>query len=175
MKCTICGHGLRQVTVGGITVDVCNEGCGGIWFDNFEMKKVDERHESAGETLLDVRKGQDVTVDHQKRYSCPRCTNRLMMRHFYSVKQKVEVDECPQCGGHWLDAGELGRIRKLFPDEEERRKAFEAYFEEVFGKQLAKMKKESGEKLRKARRIAHLFRFICPSYYIPGKQEGGAF
>jgi hypothetical protein len=31
------------------------------------------------------------------------------------------------------------------------------------------------EDLRKARRIAHAFRFICPSYYIPGEQDWGAF
>jgi hypothetical protein len=37
------------------------------------------------------------------------------------------------------------------------------------------MRRESQEKLEKARRIANIFRFICPSYYIPGKQEWGAF
>jgi hypothetical protein len=31
------------------------------------------------------------------------------------------------------------------------------------------------EDLRKARRIAHAFRFICPSYYIPGEQDWGRF
>jgi hypothetical protein len=29
------------------------------------------------------------------------------------------------------------------------------------------------EELRKARRIAYAFRFICPSYYIPGEQDWG--
>jgi len=27
----------------------------------------------------------------------------------------------------------------------------------------------------KVDRIARLFRFICPSYYVPGKQKWGAF
>ena len=35
--------------------------------------------------------------------------------------------------------------------------------------------KRAQTNLRKARRIAHAFRFICPSYYIPGKQSWGAF
>jgi hypothetical protein len=29
--------------------------------------------------------------------------------------------------------------------------------------------------LKKARRIAHAFRFICPSYCIPGEQDWEAF
>ena len=30
-----------------------------------------------------------------------------MMRHFFSVKRQVEVDECPGCGGFRLDAGKM--------------------------------------------------------------------
>ena len=33
------------------------------------------------------------------------------MRHFFSPKRRVEVDECPNCGGYWLDAGELAAIQ----------------------------------------------------------------
>jgi Zn-finger nucleic acid-binding protein len=32
-------------------------------------------------------------------------------RHFFSAKRRVEVDQCPNCGGYWLDAGELNQIR----------------------------------------------------------------
>ncbi len=32
-------------------------------------------------------------------------------RHFFSAKRRVEVDQCPNCGGYWLDAGELALIR----------------------------------------------------------------
>ena len=98
-----------------------------------------------------------------------------MMRHFFSVKKEVTVDECPKCAGIWLDYGELGQIRSQFDSEEERNKAAESYFQEIFGNALDKMRKESKEKLEKARKIAHAFRFICPSYFISGKQNWGAF
>ena len=97
------------------------------------------------------------------------------MRHFFSDKKKVEVDECPGCGGFWLDAGELANIRSLFETEEQRHKAAQEYFAEVFGDEFAKMNAESEEKLQKVQKIANMFRFICPSYYIPGKQQWGAF
>jgi Zn-finger nucleic acid-binding protein len=174
MKCPACSSQLREKTIGDITVDICKGSCGGIWFDNFELKKFDESHESAGEALLDIERDESTTVDHSKRLKCPKCDDIVMMRHFFSVKKEVEVDECPNCAGVWLDTGELGKIRDLFDTEEERHKAAEEYFEEVFGDDLQAMKAES-EKLASTRKIVNIFRYICPSYYIPGKQDWGAF
>lgn len=175
MKCPACGNMLQEMTVGDVAVDVCKGGCGGIWFDNFELKKFDEPHESAGEALLDIERDESIVVDHTKRLKCPKCDDIVMMRHFFSVEKGVEVDECPGCAGFWLDAGELGEIRSLFETEEQRHKAADEYFEEVFGDHFKAMKAESEDKLAKTRKIANVFRYICPSYYIPGKQDWGAF
>ena len=175
MYCPTCGKNLQQMVVGGVTLDVCEGGCGGIWFDNFELKKFDEPHESAGEELLDIKRDESARVDHSKKRNCPKCANIIMQRHFFCVKQEVEVDECPACGGFWLDSGELARIRQQYGNEEEGIKAAKKYFDGIFGKELAAMKMESEGQLRKARRIANMFRFICPTQYIPGKQEWGAF
>jgi Zn-finger nucleic acid-binding protein len=175
MKCPACGNKLTQRVVGGITVDVCKGGCAGIWFDHSELQKFDEPYETAGEVLLDIKKKKGIRLDHRKKLKCPKCDNVVMMRHFFTMKRRVEVDECPDCGGYWLDMGELVKIRKEFATEGERTKAAEKYFSEVFGKRLTKIYAESEEKGKSARKIAHMFRFICPSYYIPGKQEWGAF
>ena len=175
MQCPACSNKLEEITIDDIAVDACQNGCGGIWFDRFEIQKVDEPHESAGEKLLDIRRDADVVVDHNARHNCPKCVDTVMMRHFFSVKKQVEVDECPKCAGYWLDYGELGRIRNQYDTEEERKKAAKEYFSEIFDVELVKMKSESDEKAKKARKIARIFRFICPSYYIPGKQDWGAF
>ena len=163
------------MVAGDITVDVCKGGCGGIWFDSFELRKVDEPHESAGEVLLDIERNKGITIDYSKRRRCPKCDDIIMMRHFYSVKKQVAVDECPSCGGYWLDVGELAMIRKEFTTEETRRRAADEYFSEIFDTQLAKMRAKSDDHAERARTIARIFRFICPSYYIPGKQAWGAF
>jgi Zn-finger nucleic acid-binding protein len=175
MKCPACSNQLQEMTVGDVAVDVCKGGCGGIWFDNFELKKFDEPHESAGEELLDVECDTGLVVDRTKKFNCPKCNDIVMMRHFFSVKKEVEVDECPSCGGFWLDAGELRKIRSLFNTEEERHKAADEYFTEVFGDELNAMQAEDEAKLAKSQKIANMFRFICPTYYIPGKQNWGAF
>ncbi len=43
-----------------------------------------------------------------------------MMRHFSSATRAVTIDECPTCGGIWLDRGELEQMRaehRLTPAE----------------------------------------------------------
>lgn len=175
MKCPACDCNMEEVVIKDIAVDVCKQGCGGLWFDKFELQKVDEPHESAGESLLQISMERKVVTDHSVKRKCPKCEDIILMRHFFSVKKEVEVDECPNCGGFWLDYGELGQIRSQYSSEEERKRAAEEYFENIFGDELNRMQKESQDKLEKAKKIAGMFRFICPSYYIPGKQDWGAF
>ncbi len=175
MKCPACGRELVEMAAGGVTVDVCKGGCGGVWFDNFELKKVDNQSEPAGEVLLDVERGEGVRVDHSARKKCPKCDDLVMMRHFSGVKKEVEVDECPGCGGFWLDFGELAQIRSHFATDAEKDKATEAYFSEEVGAELDKMAAESQDRLNTARSIALALRHICPSCHIPGEQKWGAF
>ena len=65
----------------------------------------------AGERLTEIRRDARVQVDFGRKRECPRCEGFKLKRHFFSAKRRVEVDECPNCGGYWLDAGELAQIR----------------------------------------------------------------
>jgi Zn-finger nucleic acid-binding protein len=111
MKCPACFNELSQVQVGSLTVDVCQGGCGGIWFDAFELQRVDEEEETAGEQLLQIDRDPQVKVDSTRKRECPKCPGVKLQRHYFSAQRRVEVDECPNCAGYWLDAGELAQIR----------------------------------------------------------------
>src|SRR5208282_6282132 len=111
MKCPACFNELAEVRVGDVLVDVCQGGCGGVWFDAFELQRMDDAGE-AGEPLLHIRRNKDVTVDFNRKRDCPRCAGIKLHRHFFSARRKIEVDQCPSCGGYWLDAGELAQIRQ---------------------------------------------------------------
>ena len=54
----------------------------------------------------------NVVVDPQRKRECPRCEDVKLKRRFFSRHHKIEVDECPGCGGIWLDPGELEKIRE---------------------------------------------------------------
>lgn len=175
MKCPACDRELVPVELDNIVVDTCKGGCGGLWFDRFELDKVDEPHEESGIPLLDIDRDPSIGVDHESRRICPKCDGAILMRHFFDVKRQVEVDECPACAGMWLDTGELAAIRKQYPTEEARRAAIDKEFDGLVAANFSKMRSESQSQVESARRIARMLRFICPSYYIPGKQEWGAF
>ena len=112
MKCPACYNNLSEVQAGNLRVDVCHQGCGGIWFDAFELQRADESADSAGEALLEIRRDESVQVDPSRKRECPRCQGIKLHRHFFSARRRVQVDQCPNCGGYWLDAGELALIRE---------------------------------------------------------------
>jgi len=169
MNCPACSNQLTQTSVASVTLDICKDGCGGLWFDNFELKKFDEPSESAGQALLDTPRDESLVIDYSAKRLCPKC-NIPMMRHFSSIKRQVTIDECPACAGVWLDAGELKTIRSLFKTEQEKSDATDKYISEIAQTHLPKIADSA-----KAQKFANMFRFICPSNYIPGKQSWGAF
>ena len=167
MKCPRCDVDLAQVTIEDIQLDVCKDSCGGVWFDRFELQKMDEPHEFTDENLIDVLAIESpVPYDSTLKRKCPKCEDTVMMRHFFSVKKEVEVDHCPKCAGYWLDEGELFQIRKQYKSESDRKQAAEQYFSDLFDNDLSKMKMESEEKAQQAKKIANMFRLISPRYYF---------
>lgn len=110
MKCPACKNTLREKNVRGMTVDLCYGGCGGIWFDAMELERVSVSAPAAT-TLHSI--WQIPTSSNVKQVEprvCPRCPNQVLDRKWFSDSQQVEIDQCKNCGGIWLDAGEFSRI-----------------------------------------------------------------
>jgi len=101
MKCPACKSPLREKGAGGMTLDVCYGGCGGIWFDAAELERVSAR---AAATLHTIWNVPVIQVKLTEPRPCPRCPEQILERKWFSDSQKVEIDQCPQCGGVWLDA-----------------------------------------------------------------------
>lgn len=175
LSCPACHHDLQVLDTNCVKVDACVGHCGGVWFDNRELQRMDEPAEAVTEAVLHVARDPGLKVDMQSKRHCPVCQNMVMMRHYFSVKRKVEVDECAQCGGIWLDADELEHIRGEFKTAADREQAALDAFHSQFDDQMAVMRAESQAKAAQADRFARMFQWICPSRYIPGKQSGGAF
>jgi uncharacterized protein len=175
MNCPACGTAMTEVLVGDVKVDACQGGCGGLWFDRFELAKVEKAGQSAGASLLEIDRSATRKVDPEQRRHCPRDADVVMTRHFSSVKRSIVVDECGKCGGMFLDAGELAAIETEYSSDAERHKATEAYYGELFDGELSKTLNADRAKAERAHRVARVFRFICPSYYMAGKQSWGAF
>lgn len=119
--CPACGKEMEKIYVERTQcfIDVCTNGCGGIFFDNREFKKFDEDHESIDE-IKKVLEGKEFKpVDASYKRVCPACGMK-MMKNSTSIKGEIIVDDCYGCGGKFLDYGELEKIRAEYKTEEER-------------------------------------------------------
>lgn len=131
MKCPRTGKPLVPRKIGELQVDV-SPACAGVWFDRFELEKVDEPHEALGDLLLEhLSECHQTLLDTAPRLNCPRDNDVVMMRRYFSPKQQIEIDECPACGGIWLDAEELEGIRNLFKGAADRASASKAFSEAI--------------------------------------------
>ena len=92
-------------------LDVCAEGYHGIWFDQGELQRLDQKKKGMGPALEralaeprrgDVKRG---TID------CSQC-QEPMDQVRYELATSITIDQCPKCDGIFLDAGELGEIHK---------------------------------------------------------------
>jgi uncharacterized protein len=112
LPCPRCSTSLSRMPIGGITVDVC-ESCGGLWLDRLELARFEEPDSVLGEALLaHLSQFPVAIVDRSARLHCPRHPVVVMMRRAFSPAAPIQIDECPQCGGVWLDADELAQIRR---------------------------------------------------------------
>jgi Zn-finger nucleic acid-binding protein len=107
MKCIKCDGMLHLVRVGEVEVDQC-DGCGGIWFDSGELRKIlDQKDVEA----LRAMKARAPKESDAKRASCPRCRGEGKLVQIASLTADIHIDTCAVCGGEWLDGGELSIVR----------------------------------------------------------------
>ncbi|MEW5818572.1 MAG: zf-TFIIB domain-containing protein [Cyanobacteriota bacterium] len=109
--CPVCESFLVPNYVGDIEIDVCEDSCKGIWFDEGELIKI--RKLSKDPTYEEIKgefvpKPVDIAKSETKR-PCPRC-NVSMCRYNWKLNSDIYVDLCHYCYGVWLDYGELKGI-----------------------------------------------------------------
>ncbi len=158
VSCPACGKEMEKVFIPrtGFTLDICVNGCGGIFFDNREFKEFDEPFEDITPILEKVQgKTFDVVDTSAPRY-CPNCGAK-MVKNFASAKKEIEVDDCYKCGGKFLDNGELIKIRNQYESDEERSKALMEYINCTVGAELAELNAQVEEQRRNRSLLQKLF------------------
>lgn len=124
IRCPACKEEMSKVRLdkAGFCVDICSDGCGGIWLDNRELDKIDEEVDDIHEITELLEYSIFKEVDKSATRKCPIC-NLPMVKRFSSPTREVELDECYICGGKFLDNNELQIIRKEFEYRIEKVKA----------------------------------------------------
>jgi uncharacterized protein len=99
---------LKKARIGNVQIDHCTE-CGGIWFDNDELRQAkDVKYENMNWLDVDLWKDETKFEISPSGRLCPR--DRMPLYEVEYDNSKVRVDLCNICNGVWLDKGEFERI-----------------------------------------------------------------
>lgn len=152
--CPVCQVQLVPQTFLGITIDVCPT-CAGIWFDADELPRLREldpsllpRIDQRYQPLVERYEGTGERL-------CPVC-RVPMYQYNYLYTSNIVLDSCDQCGGVWVDHGELMKMDQLAQDA----RAMEIPPETQAKLAIAQMETESKEAQERARFWEGLFSFL---------------
>lgn len=162
--CPACNKKMHKIFLNthGFNLDICLDSCGGMFFDNRELNKVDEQHENIDEILALINGKTFKPVDENELRICPACSAN-MHKNYTSLEKNIQIDECYTCGGKFLDAGELCRMRAEFENDAERAASVVNAFYKIHGVELAKLERDA-EKARKTDTLGEVFYGILNSY-----------
>lgn len=166
MKCPVCGMRMVEKDFGGVLVDVCADGCKGMWFDWLEMSKLDEKNEGYGAALHEALKYPRINNEDRPPLKCPTCGIK-MKTHRFKLNQQVNIDECYSCGRMFLDSGELKDIREKSMTDQENDEYLEKLLADIPEVQDARRDQEKDRS--RANAMKNFTRFLRVSHYMTGE------
>lgn len=113
IRCPACGNKMKKVFIpsAGLNVDICVDGCGGIYFDRKEIQHFQNGNDKSYNEIKKELSGKIFTpVNQNETRVCPVCAAKMVKTKIQGLN--VEIDTCYSCGGIFLDNGELELIRE---------------------------------------------------------------
>lgn len=108
LLCPSCKQCMVLVKVGTVVVDVCKLGCKGIWFDAGEIQPLTKMPTAGMHVAFEEALNAPPRIYPAGFRRCPRCQKVMGTIEYGGAS--VTADSCTNCGGIFLDAGELQHI-----------------------------------------------------------------
>ncbi len=123
MRCPKCNQPLQGLDYEGVHIENC-PGCGGDWLDAGELQAIvrarDVRFDP--QQCLEMARAAKIKgvklVSLDRHLDCPACGGTTRPVN-YGGDTGLIIDKCGQCGGVWVDKGELENIQELVEGFEE--------------------------------------------------------
>ena len=116
INCPACGKPMVKIPVPAenINIDICLDGCGGIFFDNREFKKFDEQAENIDEIIKAIQRGIQIYSLHT---NCDKTNNGTsdLIAQKLSLRKTAELNDFVRVGlaPHEMTLDELVSLVKL--------------------------------------------------------------
>ncbi|MCS6922941.1 MAG: zf-TFIIB domain-containing protein [Fimbriimonadales bacterium] len=112
--CPVCQIELKPQVHLGVTIDVC-PACAGVWFDQDELVQLHQLDEEILPRIDHLYTPEVSSYDPPWERLCPIC--RVPLRSYnYLYTSNIRLDSCDQCGGVWVDNGELETMARVLRD-----------------------------------------------------------
>ncbi len=109
MLCLNCGEKMAgyvaMTPTGRIEYTIC-ESCGSLWLDRSALDKMAFQVEGS----IEASSQEEVKADTGR--PCPRCANVDLEEVRFLGESHIMLEKCPNCGGFWLDGGELDLVNR---------------------------------------------------------------
>lgn len=116
LVCPACSNNLtvHRCDVSGLEIDNCFY-CKGLWFDGGELRRFFSSPGLSKKFTLPQFQVKVKAASLNTERGCPRCEGQVLSLIDLGG---LEVDECPQCKGIWLDSGEVNRLVEMYEGKE---------------------------------------------------------
>ena len=104
-KCPRCNLPMASTTLHSEKVERCSE-CNGTFFDKGELGSIINLIQIYREVEFDEKDIQTLEDSERKPYTCPSDGFDMTRKDYLGAI----LDECRDCGGLWLDDGEIASL-----------------------------------------------------------------
>ncbi len=160
--CPVCQVELKPQIHLGITIDVCPT-CAGIWFDKDELTHIAQLDPTVLPKLDQMYQPVVTSYDPPWQKVCPVCKQTNLRPYDYLYHSNIELDECPECGGIWVEDSELQKMYQVLQDA----RAMDIPPETKAEMALAQMEAEHHQTMGKLEFLNGLFSFLSARFRIP--------
>lgn len=112
--CPVCQVALKPQVHLGVTIDVC-PACAGVWFDADELTRLHQLDDAILPRIDKLYQPEVVAYDPPWERLCPVCREPLRPYN-YLYTSNIVLDTCDNCGGVWVDHGELEKMHRVLQD-----------------------------------------------------------
>lgn len=109
INCPACGKEMQKfyLSDANVNIDICSDGCGGIFFDNQELQAVNKDEKNIDEIKKYFADKTFPTVDANQIRICPACGTKMVKNNAFGVI----IDTCYNCGAIFLDKNEIDSVK----------------------------------------------------------------
>ncbi len=165
MHCPACKNALTKIIIASVKILACEDGCGGLWFSQSQVKMLENLKPGLGMPLLKIKRADGAKAYRRVEHICPYCKTTLLFRHFFSKEIDTEVNQCAKCGGFWFDVAGFSKIQTM--NGQQKQKAIDEYFSIILYKKIKNIHILNEDVGKVVKNIIHIFKFLCPEEDFP--------